>query len=216
MIENRRLTIDEVIEHCKRHTAQIESRLSREDIESIPVENSTMLKQYWEHRQVAEWLEELKKHRQDNSHHLLQESLLNVGDIVYIISRGVIIPLEITSVILDSTGVHFSASNTEHFGYGTVMLNADKSVVPWYTTAQEAASDINSRCTFNSVSCQKFCGDCAYLDMTQPTGHKHYVCTNSTRERHDPSRGLGHTKKVNTPACKTGFKSKDAPDFKEE
>ena len=58
-----RLTIDEVIGHCERHTEKMESMSSREQLEETPIGNSDRMKQYWEHRQVAEWLEELKQYR---------------------------------------------------------------------------------------------------------------------------------------------------------
>lgn len=59
-----RLTIDEVIEHCKRHTERMEDIYTKSKLEETPIENSDFMKQYWEHRQVAEWLEKLKDYEQ--------------------------------------------------------------------------------------------------------------------------------------------------------
>ena len=56
-----RLTIDEVIEHCNRITEVFENRNDRKLLEEEPL--SSVLKQYWEHRQVAEWLKELQEYR---------------------------------------------------------------------------------------------------------------------------------------------------------
>ena len=58
-----RLTIDEVIAHCKRHTERMESHSGRSQLEETPIGNSDIMKQYWEHRQVAEGLEELIERR---------------------------------------------------------------------------------------------------------------------------------------------------------
>lgn len=54
-----KLSIDEVIEHCKRKVEKMESFSSREKCENWSL-NSQYGKEYWEHRQVAEWLKELK------------------------------------------------------------------------------------------------------------------------------------------------------------
>lgn len=59
MTENEKLTIDEIIQHCHRtcemheFTAVVKGQ-KQEDIES---------KNYWEHYQVANYLEELKQYR---------------------------------------------------------------------------------------------------------------------------------------------------------
>lgn len=57
-----RLSIDEVIGHCERKVQQIEKMFRREHLES---ENcgiaDIVYKEYWEHRQVADWLKELKR-----------------------------------------------------------------------------------------------------------------------------------------------------------
>lgn len=48
-----KLTIDEVIEHCEKTCERAEIIAQLRDAEIIS-------KQYWEHKQVAEWLKELK------------------------------------------------------------------------------------------------------------------------------------------------------------
>lgn len=57
-----RLSIDEVIAHCKRHTDRAEELNSKTLLENGSMEPFFM-KEYWEHRQVAEWLTELKEYR---------------------------------------------------------------------------------------------------------------------------------------------------------
>ena len=62
MAENKRLSIDEVIAHCNRRVERFESFSSRENCENWSLD-SQYGKEYWEHRQVAEWLEEIKVYR---------------------------------------------------------------------------------------------------------------------------------------------------------
>ena len=57
-----RLSIEEVIGHCKRHTEREERRTGIVELEKGDMEPVCM-KEYWEHRQVAEWLTELKEYR---------------------------------------------------------------------------------------------------------------------------------------------------------
>ena len=55
----QRLSIDEVIEHCNR-TCEMTEKIAKargHELESIES------KQFWEHYQVREWLEELKQYR---------------------------------------------------------------------------------------------------------------------------------------------------------
>ena len=57
-----RLTIQEIIEHCER---KIEGYDKKDNLEFLYREPLTNLsKEYWEHKQVAEYLEELMKYRQ--------------------------------------------------------------------------------------------------------------------------------------------------------
>lgn len=56
-----RLSIDEVIGHCQRNRERHERTSSMEELEKGGMEPYFM-KEYWEHRQVAEWLTELKEY----------------------------------------------------------------------------------------------------------------------------------------------------------
>lgn len=82
-----RLTIDEVIEHCKRHTERMEKHSGKQQLEETPIGNSDRMKQYWEHRQVAEWLKKLKAYEQAEEDGLLIRLPCKVGDTVYIVNR---------------------------------------------------------------------------------------------------------------------------------
>lgn len=60
-----KLSIDEVIAHCHRRVERLEKFSPREKCETWSID-SEYGKEYWEHRQVAEWLEELKELREKN------------------------------------------------------------------------------------------------------------------------------------------------------
>lgn len=62
MTENERLSMDEVIEHCNSKVEMMERFSSRENCESWSL-NTQYGKEYWEHRQVAEWLKEIQAYR---------------------------------------------------------------------------------------------------------------------------------------------------------
>lgn len=53
-----RLTIDEIIEHCDRKTEMYEKACDVKYLETTTMNNP--IKEYWEHKQVAEYLRKLK------------------------------------------------------------------------------------------------------------------------------------------------------------
>lgn len=67
-----RLSMDEIIKHCKRHTEREEKQSSMEELETGSME-PVFMKEYWEHRQVAEWLAELKEYRSFGTPEQLRE-----------------------------------------------------------------------------------------------------------------------------------------------
>lgn len=81
-----RLTIDEVIEHCNRQTERMENNFGRSQLEEKPMMgNLNIMKHYWEHRQVAKWLKELKEYRDLEEQGRLIVLPCKIGDKVYII-----------------------------------------------------------------------------------------------------------------------------------
>lgn len=134
----QRLTIDEVIEHCRRHTSHVESHIAPQILATGDI-SSTAMKQYWEHKQTAQWLEELKERRQKE----LAESCLTVGQIVYIISRNKIIPIEISGICTNKSGTFYIGINEEEYGYGSITLYPDKHCVWWYSTLTEAENALS-------------------------------------------------------------------------
>lgn len=78
-----RLTIDEIIEHCKRKVKQFERMYNHklDYLENEPLDNFT--KEYWEHKQVAEYLTELKQYRELEAEDRLLKLPCKIGDDIY-------------------------------------------------------------------------------------------------------------------------------------
>ena len=77
-----RLTIDDVIEHCKRKTEKYENLNGVNTLETADISLS-FIKEYWEHRQVKEYLEELKRYRDLEEQGLLLQLPCPIGTTVY-------------------------------------------------------------------------------------------------------------------------------------
>ena len=104
-----RLTIEEIIEHCKRHTERMENHSGRMQLEETPIGNSNIMKQYWEHRQVAEWLEQLKDYKDAEEQSLLlrlpsKEVYTSSGNTVYYIFDYEIVECINCGVSMDCEG----------------------------------------------------------------------------------------------------------------
>lgn len=78
-----KLTIDEIIGHCERKTEQYERLFGKERLETTPLISSA-IKEYWEHRQVAEYLKKLKEYQQLEEQGRLIKLPCKVGDVVYV------------------------------------------------------------------------------------------------------------------------------------
>lgn len=78
-----RLTIDEIIEHCNRKTEMYEKACDVKYLETAVMGNGT--KEYWEHKQVAEYLRKLKEYEDLEEQGRLIKLPCKVGDDVYYI-----------------------------------------------------------------------------------------------------------------------------------
>ena len=64
---------------------------------------------------------------------------VKVGDTVYGISRGAIIPIGIDRIQYSNSGIDILGRNERYFGYGTITLNPDNEFgIEWYTTKEQA------------------------------------------------------------------------------
>lgn len=78
-----RLTIDEIIEHCDRKTGMYEKACDVKYLETAVMGNG--IKEYWEHKQVAEYLKKLKEYESLEEQGRLIKLPCKVGDTVYCI-----------------------------------------------------------------------------------------------------------------------------------
>lgn len=72
-----RLTIDEIIEHCDRKTGMYEKACDVKYLETAVMGNR--IKEYWEHKQVSEYLRKLKDYEDLEEH----GRLVKMGDVLY-------------------------------------------------------------------------------------------------------------------------------------
>ena len=79
-----RLTIDEIIEHCDRKTGMYEKACDVKYLETAFMGNG--IKEYWEHKQVAEYLKKLKEYKDLEEQGLLLRLPCKVGDTVYVVT----------------------------------------------------------------------------------------------------------------------------------
>ena len=62
-----------------------------------------------------------------------------INDIVYGISRGQIIPIQIDTIQYTNQGIDIQGHNKEYFGYSIIHLDVDnKTGLEWYYTKEEA------------------------------------------------------------------------------
>ena len=76
-----RLAIDEIIEHCKRKTKLYEEVGKSINFETIELKGA--IREYWEHKQVKEYLEELKQYSDAEKQSLLLRFPCHIGDSIY-------------------------------------------------------------------------------------------------------------------------------------
>lgn len=82
-----RLTIDEIIGHCERKTELYEHMVRKEILETKSLD-SLVIEEYWEHRQVAEYLKKLKEYEYLEEQGRLIKLPCKVGDTVYLIKSN--------------------------------------------------------------------------------------------------------------------------------
>lgn len=99
-----RLTIDEIIEHCDRKTGMYEKACDVKNLETAVMGNG--IKEYWEHKQVAEYLRKLKYYEDLEEQGLLLRLLCGIGSDVYIIPSKINCELNILSLHPENNKVY--------------------------------------------------------------------------------------------------------------
>lgn len=64
------MTLDEAIKHCEEVAEKKEEMCRIEELMGLGLQNAEMMKCAREHKQLAEWLRELKKYRTKNESYL--------------------------------------------------------------------------------------------------------------------------------------------------
>ena len=81
-----RLTIDEIIEHCDRKTGMYEKACDVKYLETAVMGNR--IKEYWEHKQVSEYLRKLKDYEDLEEQGRLIKLPCKVGDKIFLDFAG--------------------------------------------------------------------------------------------------------------------------------
>ena len=81
-----RLTIDEIIEHCDRKTGMYEKACDVKYLETAVMGNR--IKEYWEHKQVSEYLRKLKDYEDAEEQGRLIKLPCKVGDKIFLDFAG--------------------------------------------------------------------------------------------------------------------------------
>lgn len=109
-----RLTIDEIIEHCDRKTEMYEKACDVKYLETTTMNNP--IKEYWEHKQVAEYLRKLKDYEDLEEQGRLIKLPCKVGDIVYkpnSVTLKEIVEIKIESMFITESNFNISGRTTK-------------------------------------------------------------------------------------------------------
>ena len=100
-----RLTIDEIIEHCDRKTGMYEKACDVKYLETSVMGNR--IKEYWEHKQVSEYLRKIKYYEDLEEQGRLIKLPCKVGDTVYVPTRDFISELRIVHISISKNNTFF-------------------------------------------------------------------------------------------------------------
>ena len=106
-----RLTIDEIIEHCDRKTDMYEKVCDIKYLEKTTMNNP--IKEYWEHKQVAEYLRKFKEYEDLEEQGRLIKLPCKIGDKVWHISGRDIKEDVISGIEYSYDGMFYIWSNED-------------------------------------------------------------------------------------------------------
>ena len=135
----KRLTIDEIIEHCGRKTEMYEKVCDIKYLEKTTMNNP--IKEYWEHKQVAEYLRKFKEYEDLEEQGRLiklpcKEAYTKSGDIVYLIYDD-----EVVECINCGLGIN------PVDGKAYIALATDEDIFPYRRPVPEYDLDPTDWCT---------------------------------------------------------------------
>ena len=120
----KRLTIDEIIEHCDRKTEMYEKACDVKYLETATMNNP--IKEYWEHKQVAEYLRKLKAYEDLEEQGRLVKLPCKIGDDVYFIPSKVNYDLNVLNDNSQSNKVYHKKVERITFHKSGWYLECDK------------------------------------------------------------------------------------------
>lgn len=130
----KRLTIEEILDHCKRKTEMYEKNVTADYLNTAPMINA--VKEYWEHKQVAEYLEELMKFREMEAQERLLRLPCKIGDTLYCIDNGIVELLIVNSFkIYNFNRIEIDFENASGFTLCTFLGELDEG---YFLTREEA------------------------------------------------------------------------------
>lgn len=122
-----RLTIDEIIEHCDRKARMYEKACDIKYLETTAMSNS--IKEYWEYKQVAEYLKKLKEYEDLEEQGLLLRLPCKAGDKIYQISENFIEPCTVETIFVsddvDKDGNHCNMAEIHYSRYDCPYTSAE-------------------------------------------------------------------------------------------
>lgn len=149
-----RLTIDEIIEHCDRKTGMYEKACDIKYLETTTMNNP--IKEYWEHKQVAEYLRKLKAYESLEEQGRLLKPPCKIGDDVYYVPSEVNYKLNILNghsennkvyhqkvedFILTRHGWYLECDQDAKYGTGHILTDVSFCKT-WFLTKSEAEAKL--------------------------------------------------------------------------
>lgn len=135
-----RLTIDEIIEHCDRKTGMYEKACDVKYLETAVMDNR--IKEYWEHKQVAEYLRKLKDDENLEKQGRLIKLPCKVGDTVWKVEERLeyiyIERLVINSIEINDNYIYYFADE-KLTGESVFLDNCDFSKTVFLTKSEAEA-----------------------------------------------------------------------------
>lgn len=128
-----RLTINAIIEHCDRKTRMYEKACDVKYLETAVMGNG--IKEYWEHKQVAEYLRKLKDYEDLEEQGRLVKLPCKVGDTVYKADK-------VREKIKQYKVIHFETDQVDFDNYDYCFLSHFGKTV--FLTREEAEAELNS------------------------------------------------------------------------
>lgn len=149
-----RLTIDEIIEHCDRKTGMYEKACDVKYLETAVMGNG--IKEYWEHKQVAEYLRKLKDYEDLEEQGLLLRLPCGIGSDIYFIPSKVNFRLNLLSGLTEENrvfhqvvdritfrknGWYMECDADLEYGIGRILRDENYGVT-WFLSKEEAEAKL--------------------------------------------------------------------------